>query len=327
MQGFVEQCCHFLGEDSILRIHATQNLCAAPYCASPARGEISPTRSNDARSPLLPVWRLCTTILILIEMAVAAPAQTQFTRIYGSLDGDVPVPQFAPLTGQQDATALQVLSKFVQATGATGWSGLQAQATLADQGAQEATPDSAILTLGEDNEFRMDISGPDGQRSIRINGEVGTAQDSSGSLHQLPLLTARAGLFLFPRLLSLRVSATGATILDRGMTTVGGQNLHRITIEQIPLSVIRPDQNTIPVVDLYFDPTTNLLTKSAIAAQISWTDPERYLQVVTYSSYQPVSGVLVPFTYSVTLNGQPLWTLTLSSVTLGTSESASYFQF
>lgn len=132
----------------------------------------------------------------------------------------------------------------------------------------------------------------------------------------------------FPKLLASEFSLTDVTIVDGGMITISGESLHRITVER-PLhpaqSKLTSDNTS--VIDLYFDPKSSLLIKSAVAVPISWSDPERYVEVTTYADYQSVNGVLIPFSCSRTINGQPEWTLQLSSVQPLPSLTSSYFHF
>jgi hypothetical protein len=268
------------------------------------------------------------TIFLLFVMAASVSGQSQFTRIYGPQDQDVPLPQFVPATGTKDANALQTIQAFLAAVNTTAWAGIQASGTFTVVGSQQATPLAATLTIAGGDDFRLDLATPSGTQSIRIDGPFEVIQEADGKKHSLPTLAAKAGLLAFPKLLASEFSVANATILDNGMITISGGSLHRITVEE-PLyaSAAQATGANTSVMDLYFDPTSHLLIKSAVSVPISWSDRERYLEVTTYSNYQAVNGLLIPLICFRTINGQPEWTLQLNSVLPLPSLASSYFHF
>lgn len=286
---------------------------------------LSGTAEKD-RKCTLEVWLLL--LFFALAFAASAAGQTPFTRIYGPEDQDVPLPQFVPLTGNKDATALQTIQGFLTAVTATPWLGIQATGTFTIAGSQQAAPEAATLTISGGDDYRLDLITPNGTRSIRIHGPYEEVQEPDGTKHSAPFLAAQAGLVAFPKLLSSAFLTSNVTVLDGGTVTIAGQSLHRITVEQsLYFSASHPTANNTSVTDFYFNPTTNLLVKSAVAVPISWSDRELYLEVTTYANYQTSNGVVIPLTSSQTINGQPEWTLHLTSVQPLPSLPNSYFHF
>lgn len=267
-------------------------------------------------------------LFLVLVLVSSLSGQDQSTRIYGPEDQEIPTPQFVPLTGNKDATAIQTIQGFLTAVSATAWSGIQATGTFTNGGDPQAAPEPATLTIAGGDDFRLDVKTPSGTRSIRLYGRFEEVQEPDGTKRSIPYLDAEAGLLAFPKLLASEFSSASATAVDDGMITISGKSLHRITIEQ-PLnpSAARPTSDNTSVLDLYFDPTSHLLGKSAASVPISWSDRDRYLEVTTYANYRTSNGILIPLTCSRTLNGQPEWTLQLNSVSPLPSLASSYFHF
>jgi len=276
-------------------------------------------RSSSCSALFKPLLILGTVFLL----GAAANAQMDFTRIYGTEDRAVPMPALVGSLGQKDATALQELVDYIKAVNITSWQGMQASGTLTDG---SGNPDPATLTILNGDHFRLDVQTPNGQRSIRISGSYGKRLEADGKSYFMPAATAKAGLLAFPRLLASTFPSATASFIDQGQVQINGALLHRITVEEsaFPGETAARDVN---VTDLYFDPSTHLLLKSASAVQLDPADRERYLIVIAYSDYQYVGGSLIPFTYSQSLNGQQQWTLQLNQPNLQPPVDASYFQF
>jgi hypothetical protein len=228
--------------------------------------------------------------------------------------------------GEQDASALQEITNYRTTVNAAAWTGLQATGTLTDI---LGNTDQATLTiLGSDN-YRLDVTTPIGQRSTRISGPSGASLGDDGKTFYMPPVTARGGLVAFPLLLVSTFPDPTATIVDRGQVQLDGRSLHRITIEEevFPAqSALSPDD--LNVTDLYFDPSSHLLIKSASFVQIDSSNRARYLIVVTYGNYQAFNGSLVPLDLAETMNGQIQWILQLNTPSAPpASVDSSYFEF
>jgi hypothetical protein len=257
----------------------------------------------------------------------AAYSQNDLTRIYGPEDRAVPTPAFVSTIGQQDASALLEITNYRTVVGAVAWSGLQATGTLTDV---SGNSDQATLTILGSVNFRLDVTTPTGQRSTRICGSSGATLEDDGKTFFMPPITARGGLVAFPLLLMSTFSDPTATIVDGGQVQLNGMSLHRITLEEevFPTQSATPQRNDLSVTDLYFDPTSHLLIKSASFVRIDSLNRARFMIVVTYGDYQAVNGALVPLNLTETMNGQIQWALQLNTPSAPpASVNSSYFHF
>ena len=273
-------------------------------------------------------FRLCAAFVVVASIfliSTSANAQTDFTRIYGSEDQTVPMPGFVGTLGQKDAGALQERLDYLKAVNILDWKGMQASGTLTDD---SGNTNQATLAILNADHSRLDVQTPNGERSARISGIYGATLEADGKSFFMPPATAKAGLLAFPRLLIATFPSSNTALIDRGLVQVGTQSLHRLTLEESIFSdVTIADGRDINVTDLYFDPSTHLLLKSAAAVQLDSADRERYLIVISYSNYQGVQGSLVPCTYRQSLNGQQQWTLQISTPDLQPSFAPNYFHF
>ncbi|WP_442300008.1 hypothetical protein [Terriglobus sp. 2YAB30_2] len=178
---------------------------------------------------------------------------------------------------------------------------------------------SATLTIIGSKRFRLDVQTPIGAFSSRINNRLGSIQQPDGKMFPLAPEIAASGIVQFelPRLADLQARSS---VLDHGVTVIDGMSLHRVTIEQ-PLT---PRKNI--ATDLYFDPQTHLLVKTANAIRPNGAQSE-LLRVITYGDYRPVDGVMIPFLYTQSLDGQKQWTIQLSEVQLNPNIQSNYFEF
>ena len=81
------------------------------------------------------------------------------------------------------------------------------------------------------------------------------------------------------------------------------------------------------VTDLYFNPQTHFLMKSANSVLGTRPSPEQMVQVITYEGYRAINGMQVASRYRQTLNGQILWTLQLNQIQLNQGLPQSDFHF
>jgi hypothetical protein len=263
---------------------------------------------------------------ILLCLCSSAHPQSNFTRIYGAADSEIVLPNNAvPSPGRVDAAALTEIQQFQKTIGIAQWTGMQASGMFTENG-QNAL--NATLSIMHGHNFRLDVTTPQGIRSIRVSDSSGQIRDADGKRHFLPKATAKNGLLAFPRLLDNSFPGPHVTVLDQGITQIEGKPLHRITLaEPVFPGVVTKQMNNMSLTDLYFDPSSHLLIKSAEYAQLDSKDSERYLIVITYGDYQNVQGSLIPLSYSQSLNGQPQWALQLNNPTLQPVANAADFHF
>ncbi|WP_263418905.1 DUF4292 domain-containing protein [Terriglobus albidus] len=229
----------------------------------------------------------------------------------------LPIPAATDKLGRYDAAAVAEVLAHLKVVGTAPWTGMQGTGTITYGSDQNSY--SATLTIVGSSRSRLDIQTATGSISTRINSRLGNIQHPDGKSFPLAPEIAASGIVQFelPRLADLQ---TRSSVLDHGVTVIDGMNLHRVTIEQ-PLT---PKKNI--ATDLYFDPETHLLVKTANAIRPDGSQSE-LLRVVTYGDYRAVDGVMVPFLYRQVLDGQKQWTIQFSEVQLNPNLQSNYFEF
>lgn len=263
---------------------------------------------------------------------MTASAQTtatlnSFTAIHGNYDQEVPTPQFVIVSdGRQDAGALQEINAFRAITGIQSWNDMAGQGTIRYGNHQDAE-EQASLEIRQPGEYRLDTGGNGSeQRTVRIAQSRGSWQLGSESPKSIDARDVAVGLFAFPRIEEQAFPGPSDLLIDQGTISVEGGVFHRITLERPPLA--RGNANAFSswvTIDLYFNPKTHLLEKSADC--VHGGGPGTMVRVFTYGQYEKVDGTLFPMTYRETLNGQLAWTLQLSEVHLNTGLSSQDFHF
>jgi hypothetical protein len=241
--------------------------------------------------------------------------------------GDIPIPIMSGVLGQQDAVALQEIKAHIAALGAGSWLGMQGTGQIV-YGSKDSTAYTATLSILGTTGFRLDSKTATGETSTRIYGRYGTIQEADGRKYPLPSNTAISGIVQFPQLRLVGFPASGESLIDRGLVTVDGASLHRVTVE---CSASTRNQGAVQgsmvATDFYFDPATHLLLKSVNKIRLSGTGNSDFLRVVAYEDYRQVSGGMIPFRYVQTLDGNKQWTLQLSDVQLNPALIPTYFAF
>jgi hypothetical protein len=272
---------------------------------------------------------------LLVMACVVARAQSTSTSVEqitptpapGSLDAGVAIPNATGALGKQDAGALREITEHLAIVGSAPWLGMQGTGQVV-YGAEDPTAYSATLSMIGSDQFRLDAQTNKGEMSLRIHGPVGKIQGTGGPAETIPPETATAGIFPFGLVRTLHFPARETSLTDLGLTTIGGVQLHRITVEtpSVGRDPVTKARRTIAI-DLYFDPATHLLAKSASSSFTAVGHSAKFLRVVTYSDYRKVGTAMVPFRYDESMDGQQYWVLKLSDVQLNPSLDATYFQF
>lgn len=275
---------------------------------------------------------LSVAVLCLSNLPIHG-LQNRFTQIIGNADRGVVLPQSVPLVSSQDSGALTEIQAFRSAISLGAWKDMQGTGQLtstATDSSGNTSPLNATLWIRHHREYRLDIQKPNGTSSLRLDGSYGAVQHTDGHTKMIDARDAVSGMFAFPPLMEAEFPDTSVMLIDHGLATVGGAALHRITIESPwPGSPVDAATGNLmsAVVDLYFNPQTHLLVKSARAVFGSQSNPEPMIEVVTYGEYNAVSGMLLPHSYRQTLNGQTLWTLQLNQIQLNSGLTKAYFHF
>jgi hypothetical protein len=298
------------------------------------------TRSHSAGSmkTLLKssTWLVALGCGLFLSSCISLSADTHATKAPISQpivdQGVVFPPSQASPAGVQDKRALALIHSYQTAVGPATWMGMEATGRIypgTTRTAQTTSGQDASLWILGHQGYRLDIKTPKGPISIRMNGAYGAMQPPESHVILMDAPDAVAGLLVFPQLQDPGFPAQSISLIDEGRVSADGVVLRRITME-VPwagVSAKSQQQSGISITDLYFDPATHLLVKSANVLQ--GTDPRmaHYMKVVTYGDYRPVNGVQIPFRMSESLNGRPVWTLQINHAQFSTKLTAPYFSF
>jgi len=170
----------------------------------------------------------------------------------------------------------------------------------------------------------MDENLPSGVRSLAFNqGHIGHKRED-GTVSHFPPQEAvpssdafpwQAPMFAdsiaFPYLqLVTALSNPHFSVVYKGLLTVNGKSAQDVQIQQIPPS--NQDLGSFFIlyhtIDFFIDP---------ISFQVVMTQnmiPKNVVHQVWYSTYTPVSGVLVPFSISEWMGGQKIWDIQLNQM-------------
>jgi hypothetical protein len=249
------------------------------------------------------------------------------------LDKGIPFPPSEPSQPvRQDATALAVVRSYQQAVGKADWVDLEAAGAMileARQSQGTLVKQDATLQILGNRGYRLDVETPKGTISIRMDGANGAMRPPGVRVIPIDPQDAASGLLAFPQLQDPSFPNNTVSLIDQGTVLVDGANLHRITVEAPWISTSSKGQSEsgISITDLYFDPKTKMLFKSANVLQGADRRLAHYIKVVSYGDYRPVSDVQIPFSLSESLNGRRDWMLQLHSVQFSTGLKETLFSF
>ncbi len=272
---------------------------------------------------------MCLALTLCLFVVSARGLQSQATRIFGTDDQDVALPKASTNSANQDPGALELLHAYLSAEGASQWQGVQATGSITYAGNEASPEGSATLTITRDGFTRLDVTNSLGNTSLRIRGASGAFQDVNGKLHRLPLRNARAGLFVYPFLLSPPLSEQQQLSLSSGTSQLQGKTFDKLSFTRpvVGRQASSRARSESMTTDLYLFPDTHLLYKSVELTEALDPSPERYIRVVTYEDYREVEGVKLPFRYTETINGQRSWVLQLTAAQTEAQTDPSYFTF
>lgn len=313
---------------SAVRHTCARNFCAidphVPYARRPRGLQCGSRSSRRIRQPLLLLVMAC-----VIAQAQSTPTSVEHATPTSALgfDTDVSIPNATGALGRQDAAALKEITEHLAIVGSAPWLGMQGTGQIV-YGTKDPTAYSATLSVLGNDRFRLDAQTNKGEMSLRIQGPVGKIQGGGGPSETIPPETAAAGIFPFGLVRTLHFPGRETSLIDHGLTTVGGIQLHRISVEtpSIGRDPVTKSRRTIAI-DLYFDPTSHLLVKSASSSFVAVGHSAKFLRVVTYGDYRKVGTAMVPFRYTESMDGQQYWALQLSDVQLNPALDTTYFQF
>lgn len=269
---------------------------------------------------------VCAIVLSCIWTGLAR-GQSLSPHANGSLDSGTAPPESAPTIVRRDAAALDELTAHVAAVGAISWIGFKGVGSISYSASGADAVPATLYIYGKDR-FRLDANTAAGVLSIRTHDGMGEVIPPNSKPVLLPPDTATVGSIHLQFLRSANAQTDLSSAIDRGLTTVDGQVLHRITayIPKHGRAGANQLATSVPL-DLYFDPATHLLVKSAAQIKLPSTGRATLLQVMTYSNYQKVGDVLVPFGFRETLDGHFHWAITLTQVAFDPAPPHDFFAF
>lgn len=270
------------------------------------------------------------SLLVFTSPAIPGTCQLAPSLTRSTPDGSVILPVKTGILGQKDEGALVELKAHRAAVGGIPWVGMMGRGKITYGSDSSTSYDATLSNIYQDG-FRLDAAAQSGETSIRIYRDFGKVQAVDASISTIPLETALSGLFPFEmaRFDPTSEALSSMSMIDHGLTMIGSTSLHRITLERPSLDpTSRVTVTTAThVIDLYFDPATHLLAKSAVYDTVARSRNIPFLFVVSYADYRNVGNVLVPFRYSETMEGQPYRTVQLSTVALTPPLTVQDFQF
>jgi hypothetical protein len=237
----------------------------------------------------------------------------------------------------QDAQAVTILNQSLTAAG-----GLQAIKAVADYSASgditfHRSPTvqgtATIKGLGS-IDFRLDANLPTGVRSFAVHDGQTAVKHENGQLAQLAPASPRVPssdahpyqTALFPssiafpdRQLTNVLANPSFRISYKGTTQVDSHSVHDIEVQWISLASTSDPMSRYHSREFFIDTST---------FQIVMTQdylPKNAAHQIHYSNYSQVSGILVPFTFTEYLGGDPTWTIQLHQMTFNSGLQNSDF--
>jgi hypothetical protein len=281
-------------------------------------------------SLILTLTLTITTANLLAQADGNGVVQTPAKRmIFGQYDQTLAFPKMTGVAGQKDSAALSAVRLYLAASSRGEWPGFDATGTMAVGTGEQRSEIPAALTIEPAGLYRLDLTTPYGIRSERVDGAAGAMRSEDGNTVQLPALAVASGMIPLPSTLADASTDNRDSLIDGGIVEVEGARLHKVTFIRPLFSESRSAQPPAPplITDFFFDPTSHLLIKSVDAIVLNPNSSARHLRVITYDDYRPVSGAIIPFRYTETVDGRSAWSLQFTNVTAGSNHGAEYFHF
>lgn len=262
--------------------------------------------------------------------AVAQQLPQAFIVSRGTLDATVQAPLTSVQPGRKDAAALQELVNYVKVVGFTDWKSASGRGKMVRRSSdQDQTYLADMYILGVDS-IRLDVHTDKGVESLTYARRLGQMISADGQKSSISTSAARNGLTTFLSIRTIELLQADATsIIDGGMFSIDSRSMHRISIAfpVYPLAhnpVFKKDQT---IIDCYFDPQSHLLIKTAVWISENNSGPKTLLEITSFGDYRNVGGIMIPFAFQQTINGQKLWSLQLTDVRRDSGVDQSLFQF
>lgn len=242
--------------------------------------------------------------------------------IVGAEDSGIPQPLRVIPSDHKDPVAMALVSHHLQMTGSLTNVAVHAAGTIdIDRGARVSTG-TVDMYFANINNFRMDVKAPDTTYSIRLTEHSAAIQRDGESVRQLPASEAIVGILPILKLTQDLLSNHEVSVLDEGPIKVSGTELHRVAVSVPLLPKANGGQGESEIIDLYFDPSTGLLSKTVRnQSKVKSLHGSSNVVIDTYSSFTTVGSVSIPAKISESVNGQHLWTINLSNITIANPQA------
>ncbi|MGH9607450.1 MAG: hypothetical protein ACRD3N_17310 [Terracidiphilus sp.] len=271
-----------------------------------------------------------TTATLFAQADGNGAVQTPPKRmIFGQYDQAFTFPRMVGVPGQKDSVALNAVQLYLGASSHGEWPGFDATGIMVVGTGEQKSEIPATLTIEPGGLYRLDLTTPYGIRSERVEGATGAMRSEDGKTVPLPALAVASGIIPLPSTLADAATDARDSLIDGGTVEVEGARLHKITFIRPLFPESGNSQPPAPplITDFFFDSTSHLLIKSVDAVLLSPNSAAHHLRVIAYDDYRPVSGIIIPFRYTETVDGRLAWSLQFTNVTAGSNHGAEYFRF
>jgi len=261
------------------------------------------------------LFKTCRFLSFGIFLASATlRAQSPIPRPLGSLDREIAVPEKAGTLGRGDAAALAYIRASQQTQ--TPWAGMRGSGSLTF-GDDTATRNDATLVVDPNFDSLLDVHRADGTWCRLHRNDRVTIRNGDGTIQLQPFESAHSGIAAFTLPRDSGLLDGKASLIDRGLVKIDGISMRFITLHTaLHAKNAAASAPGIVTTDLYFDPAKHLLMKSATSVRLPHEGNTDYLRVISFDDYREIDGMLLPYRFTQTLNGQLQWTLQLSTVQL-----------
>jgi len=222
-------------------------------------------------------------------------------------------------TAPRDPAAIAIAQQVLQAAGGpAAYLNVRRWKATGSVSFSSPTEPSATVSIEatDKGQYREDTTSPSGEDSFVVANGSGKRKGPDGKQHNLGFQSSRDvdGMFLPARILAAALSDTSTALVDRGLQTIDGKQLHEIGI--YTNAGASPKDIATNERELFIDPNSMQIIRlrEFVAQMFRYTRNVRHEFI--YSNVQSVSGIPIPFTVEERLAGQSISTLTLQQVQL-----------
>ncbi len=244
-------------------------------------------------------------------------------------------PILSATTPQRDASALSFLSQALDAAGGSttiaGITDFTATGSITYSWG-DPVPGTTVVKSRGLTQFRIDSQVPDGTWSFIVRNGTGILKLPNGAGNPVPYQGSLiAGSLTLPILqISAALNDASVTVIDDGVVPLGTGQARQISIQQNLSTDIDPNGHLSKTTkrDYFFDPSTLFLLQVHDTVYPNKDVVNGGVQrIIGMGNYQTSNGIAVPFSISVSQDGQTLWSVQLTSINFNTGLSDSDFQF